>query len=97
MPRGGGSPYAQHTTGMPLDRMSLRKFCLTKRVHFSHFALQKGPHLTIKGPFQLKIKFSPPKNALFANLKCKNFLNSAKSYVLKHFLPTFSQICLTKG
>ncbi len=50
-----------------------------------------------KGPFQLKIKVSPLKHALFANLKCKDFLNSAKSYVLKHCLPTFSQICLTKG
>ena len=29
--------------------------------------------------------------------KCKNFLNFAKSYSLRHFLSTFSQICLPKG
>ncbi len=85
-----------------LMRVNLRKFCLTKGFLFDQkSALQKVP-------FQLKIKVLSLKNALFANLKYNSFLSSAKLYVLRHVLPTFSDfpykrvkfpalMCLIKG
>ncbi len=59
------------------------------RAHFWDFALQKGP-------FLVEIEVSSLKNAHFANFKDKQFLKSSKSYILRHFLFTVSQICLAK-
>ncbi len=98
---GGGSPYTRYTRvchfrGWVLEDFALHKglllkFCLTKGSLFSlKIALQQGP-------FLLKFEVSPLKNACFTDFNGKNFQKSSESYILRSFLPTFPQICLTKG
>ncbi len=85
-----------HLTGMVWRKIALHKgphlkFCLTKGSLF-------GPKSALqKGPFLLKIEVSPLKNACFANFKRKIFRKSSESYIFRHFLLTFSKICLKTG
>ncbi len=66
-------------------------FCLTKGSLFgTKNALQQGPFLP-------RTKVSPIKNACFANVKLRIFRKYTESYLLRHFLVSFVQICLTKG
>ncbi len=49
----GSSPYTRHTTDVPLDRMSLRKFCLTKGSTFDILPYKRVPFWPKTWPYIL--------------------------------------------
>ncbi len=90
----GGSPYTRYTRMFHLTGMVWRKNALHKGPHVK-FCLTKGslfgPKSALqKGHFLQKIEVSPLKNACFANFKRNVFCKSTASYIIRHFLVTFS-------